>query len=198
MIKGQAHGDFLAAHLVPKNLKMHEDIPDEVIEANMISDDEVWQMSFDVALRMDLKGKIVAGVGVVFFSPHNYDLLHAFSLMEPYSNNVVEYNALLIGLQLAQWMGVKYFEAYGDFKLKVNQIKREYKVGHEDLISYHHVVIKLANIFDSFYISHVSRLQNTRVDTLATLSATLTLSTDTSYRLTVATRHLCWPRGPSL
>ena len=87
-------------------------------------------------------------------------------------------------------MGVQYLEAYGDSKLIVNQIKREYEVHHEDLIPYHHAVIQLANTFDGFYISHVSRLQNTKADALAALVATLALLADTSYRLTITTLYL--------
>jgi len=75
--------------------------------------------------------------------------------MEPYSNNVAEYNALLIGLQLTYEMGVRYLEAYGDSKLIVNHIKREYEVRHGDLVPYYYVVIKMANSFDGFYIGHV-------------------------------------------
>jgi len=78
-------------------------------------------------------------------------------------------------------MEVQYLEAYSDFKLIVNQIKREYEVCHEDLILYHHAAIKLANTFDGFYISHVSRLQNTKADALAALTVTLALPVDTSY-----------------
>ena len=92
--------------------------------------------------------------------------------MEPYSNNVAEYNTLLVGLQLTQQIGVQYLEAYGDSKLIINQIKREYEVCHEDLIPYHHATIKLADSFDGFYISHVSRLWNTKADALAVLAAT--------------------------
>jgi len=114
--------------------------------------------------------------------------------MEPCSNNVVEYNALLIGLQLAQQMGVQFLEAYGDFKLIISQVKGEYKVRNEDLILYHHVSIQLANTFEGFYISHVSPLQNTKVDALAALAATLALPADTRYHLTVATRHLFCPK----
>jgi len=68
----------------------------------MTFEDEVWQMFFDGASRMGPKGKIVAGVGFVFVSLHNHVLPCAFSLTGPYSNNVVEYNTLLISLQLAQ------------------------------------------------------------------------------------------------
>ena len=58
--------------------------------------------------------------GVVFVSPENHVLSHAFSLMESYSNNIDEYNTLLIGLQLAKKIGVQYLEAYGNSKLIVN------------------------------------------------------------------------------
>jgi len=97
---------------------------------------------------------------------------------------------LLIGLQLAQRMGIRYLEAYGDSKLIINQVKGEYEVCHEDLITYHHAAISLVNLFDSFYLIHVSRLLNTKADALAALVATLALPADTTYHLTVATRHL--------
>ena len=77
---------------------------------------------------MGSKGKIITRVGVAFVSSHNHVLPRAFSLMEPCSNNVAEYNALLIDLQLAQQMGVKYLKAYDDSKLIINQIKGEYEV----------------------------------------------------------------------
>ena len=48
----------------------------------------------------------------------------------------------------------------------------------------------MANLFDGFYIGHVSRSQNTRAKALAALAATLALPIDTTYHLTVATRHL--------
>jgi len=41
-IKSQAFADFLAAHPVPEFSKLHEDIPDEVIEVNITSSDNVW------------------------------------------------------------------------------------------------------------------------------------------------------------
>ena len=97
-VKGQALADFLAAHPIPKMSKLHEDIPDEVAESNATEEGEIWQMFFDGASRTDPEGKIIAGVGVVFVSPYNHILPHAFSLTEPCSNNVAEYNALLIGV----------------------------------------------------------------------------------------------------
>jgi len=63
---------------------------------------------------MGLTGNIIAGVGIMLISPQNYVIHHAFSLIEPCSNNVMEYDALLIGMQLAEEIGVKNLEAYGD------------------------------------------------------------------------------------
>ena len=107
----------------------------------MTSSDDVWQLFFDGASRTEPNGKVVAGVKVVFISPENHFLPRAFSLTEPCSSNVAEYNALLIGLHLAQQMGVRYLEAYGDSKLIINQVKGEYKVYYKDLIPYHHAAI---------------------------------------------------------
>ena len=84
-------------------------------------------------------------------------------------------------------MGVRYFEAYGDSKLNVNQVKGEYKVLHEDLIPCHHAIIEMANSFDGFYIIHVSQFQNTKADALAALAAILAIPIGTTYHLTVAT-----------
>jgi len=160
----------------------------------MTSGDDVWQMFFDGASRTDPTGKNIAGVVVVFVSPENHVLPCVFSLTESCSNNVVEYNILLIGLQFAQQIGARYLEAYGDSKLIVNQVKGEYVVCHENLIPYHHATIKLANSFDGFFISHVSHLLNTKIDALAALAATLALPADITYRLTVATCHLFCPK----
>ena len=67
-------------------------------------------------------------MGVVLIFPHNYMITRAFSLTKPCSNNVAEYNALLIGMQLAEEFGVKNLEAYSDSKLIVNQIRGKYEV----------------------------------------------------------------------
>ena len=88
---------------------------------------------------------------------------------------MADYDALLIGLQLAHEKGVRYLEAYGDSKLIINQIKGEYEVRHADLVPYYHAVIKVANSFNGFYIGHVSRSHNTKADALAALAATLAL-----------------------
>ena len=79
----------------------------------------------------------------------------AFALTESCSNNVVEYNALLIRIQLAQEIGAKCLKVYGDSKLIINQVRWEYEVRHEDLVPYHNATINIDEKFKSFYIDHV-------------------------------------------
>ena len=97
----------------------------------------------------------------MFISPQNHVLPRAFSLTESCSNNVAEYNALLIGLQLAHGMGVRYLEAYGDSKLIINQVKGEYEVRHEDLVPY--MVQRLGRVGDESAESYSSRSTPRRV-----------------------------------
>ena len=44
-------------------------------------------------------------------------------------------------MQLAEEIGVKNLEAYGDSKLIVNQVHGDYEVRHEDLVPYHNATI---------------------------------------------------------
>jgi len=47
-------------------------------------------------------------------------------------------------MYIADELGVKNLEAYGDSKLNVNQVRGEYEVSHEDLVSYHNATIFMA------------------------------------------------------
>ncbi|XP_020270748.1 uncharacterized protein LOC109845913 [Asparagus officinalis] len=187
-VKGQAICDLMASHPLGAKADLFEDLPDEPPEANVTSSSEVWQMFFDGVSRTGPSGSIVAGVGVVFTSPHNYVLPRAFSLTEPCTNNVVEYNALLIGFELAKELGIKRLEAYGDSQLIVKQVTGEYEVRNDDLIPLHRAAIKLMGSFESFHIEHVLRSKNTHTDTLASLAANMAQPLGTSQWVTVASR----------
>ena len=80
--------DFLAEHPDPRATKFYKDLPDEVAEVCMTQTSfkgQVWQLFFDGASRMDPRGNVIAGVGVVLVFPQNYVIPRAFSLTEPCS-----------------------------------------------------------------------------------------------------------------
>ena len=134
------------------------------------------------------------GVRVVLASPQNYVLPRAFLLTEPCSKSVAEYNALLIGMQIASEIGVKKLEAYGDSKLIINQVRREYEVRHEDLVPYYIANIYMFERFKNFYIDHVPRQQNVRADALASLAAFLALPVGVVEKILVYSHYLYCPR----
>jgi len=115
--------DFLAEHLDPIAIRLYEDLLDEDSEVYITQtslEEQVWQLFFDSASKIGPTRNIVAGVGVMLVSPQNYVITRAFLLTESYSNNIAEYNALLIGMQLAEEIGVKNLKVYGDSKLIIN------------------------------------------------------------------------------
>jgi len=143
---------------------------------------------------MDPGGNIIAGVGIVPVSPQNYVIPHAFSLAESCSNNIVEYNALLIGMQLAEEIDVKHLEAYNDSKLIVNQVHGEYKVRHEDLKPYHNTTINMAKKFKSFYINYIPRQQNAHADAMTSIAASLAFPAGAMEKVLVYIHELYCPK----
>jgi len=154
----------------------------------------VWQLFFDGASRTGPRGNIIVGVGVVFISPQNYVIPRAFSLTESCSSNVAEYNALLIGMQIVDEIGVKNLKAYGDSKLIVNQVRKEYEVRHEELVPYYDTTIYMAERFRNFYINHIPCHQNAHVDALASLAAFLALLAGVVEKILVYSHDLYCPR----
>ena len=109
-------------------------------------------------------------------------------------NNVAEYNALLIGMQIADEIAVKNLETYGGSKLIVNQVCGEYEVRHEDLVPYYNPTICMAERFRNFYIDHVPRQQNAHADALASLAASLALPTGAVGKIFVYDHDLYCPK----
>jgi len=70
---------------------------------------QLWEMCFDGTARQD-----GAGIGVVLIPPEKHTLLYSFALTQLCSNNIVEYQALLLGLQMAIEMGIKDLDVYGN------------------------------------------------------------------------------------
>ncbi|KAM1005598.1 hypothetical protein ACFX1T_002478 [Malus domestica] len=93
-VKGQTLADFLTDHPIPADWKMSNDLPDE--DVFYIDILPTWTMFFDGSARAD-----GAGAEVVFMSPQRQILPYSFQLSELCSNNVAEYQALIIGLQMA-------------------------------------------------------------------------------------------------
>jgi len=97
-------------------------------------------------------------------------------------------------MQIANEIGVKNLEAYGDSKLIINQVRREYEVKHEDLVPYHNATIYMAERFRNFYIDYIPHPQNAHADTLASLAASLALPAGAVEKVLVYSHDLYCPK----
>ncbi|XP_020272527.1 uncharacterized protein LOC109847707 [Asparagus officinalis] len=148
-VKGQALANFLADHPVLGTSKLYEELPDEVAEACVTQEImQVWKLFFDGASRANPHGAITTGVRVVLVSPNGHVIPRGFSLIEPCTNNVAEYNTLLLGMQFVEELNIRHLEAY---------------------------VLKQAKKFKGFFIGYILRAQNAYADALASLATSLAL-----------------------
>jgi ribonuclease HI len=82
------------------------------------------------------------------------------------TNNVAEYKALLLGIEMAGTLGASELELVGDSELVVKQVKGEYKVKDATMRELHAEVKSALNDFDSWSIRHVRREHNAEADRL--------------------------------
>ena len=82
------------------------------------------------------------------------------------TNNVAEYHAMLLGIQLARELEASELELVGDSELIVRQLRGDYKVKQEHLRPLHARTLKELMDFDAWSVRHVRREQNVRADEL--------------------------------
>ena len=67
------------------------------------------------------------GIGVLLISPHGEHIprsVHlAFSDRHPTTNNIVEYEACILGLKMALKLGIRQMEVFGDCNMVLRQIQ---------------------------------------------------------------------------
>ena len=89
------------------------------------------------------------------------------------TNNVAEYNGLILGLKKATEMKIKSLIVYGDSLLVIKQMNNQYKVSSENLIPLFTEAQELKKKFDTILFVHVYRTQNKRADELSNLGLCL-------------------------
>jgi ribonuclease HI len=82
------------------------------------------------------------------------------------TNNVAEYRALLLGIDLAKELGADEVEFVGDSLLIVEQVRGKWKVKQEHLRPLHTKVRDELRGVEKWSIRHVKRDENTRADDL--------------------------------
>ena len=106
-------------------------------------------------------------IGDVLISPNGAVIEFSNQLEEKCTNNQVEYEALLFGLEFLQSMGVKHVEAFGDSLLVVQQVSKVCQCYNGSLNAYLHKCLDIISSFDEFIIKHIPREENGHAIALA-------------------------------
>ena len=107
-----------------------------------------------------------AAVAAVATSPDGDVLGERNAYIGEATNNVAEYKALLLGLELARDLGAEEIEVINDSELVARQIGGEYKVKHAGLKPLFIESMRALREFDSWAVRSVRREQNERADEL--------------------------------
>ena len=107
-----------------------------------------------------------AAVAAVATDPGGEVLAERSETIGKATNNVAEYRALLLGVELAKELGAKQVEFVGDSKLIVEQVKGNWKVKQEHLRPLHREATESLAKLGNWSIRHVLRDENERADEL--------------------------------
>ncbi|XP_074270977.1 uncharacterized protein LOC141594892 [Silene latifolia] len=164
-IKSQALADFVS-DISPT---LQEQADSEILTLSEAKEEQVWELHVDGASTT--KG---AGVGLVLKSPQGEQIIQAVRCEFKATNNDAEYEALILGLQLALEMQIYHIKVYSDFQLIVNHMNNMYTTRDPKMVAFLEVAKDLKLRFASFHIQQIPRDQNVEADALATLGAAFT------------------------
>jgi ribonuclease HI len=107
-----------------------------------------------------------AAIAAVVTDPSGNDLAERAEAVGEATNNVAEYRALLLGIELAKQLDADEVEFVGDSKLIVEQVKGNWKVKQDHLRPLHTAARDALRDLPSWSIRHVKRGENERADQL--------------------------------
>ncbi|KAL0434199.1 UNVERIFIED_CONTAM: hypothetical protein Slati_2754200 [Sesamum latifolium] len=126
------------------------DLPDENVLVIEVTSH--WKMYFDGASQK--KG---AGAGVIFITSDGEVLPYSFILTQNCSNNIAEYQTLILGLKMTLDIKQLHLKVFGDSKLVINQLLELYEVKKLELFSYFNYTHKLIGWLGDVEIEHVKK-----------------------------------------
>jgi ribonuclease HI len=107
-----------------------------------------------------------AGIAAVAASAGGEVLRERSEFIGEATNNVAEYRALLLGLELAEELGAREVEIVNDSQLVARQVGGQYRVKHAGLRPLHREAMAALARFDRWSVRDVRREQNLRADEL--------------------------------
>ena len=114
------------------------------------------------------------GIGILLISPQGDHIPRSVQLVFSdhlrLTNNIVEYEACITGLETALDLGISQLEIHGDSNLVIQQTQGIWRTRDEKLKPYHAYLDLLVARFDELRYIHLPKAKNQFADALATLA----------------------------
>lgn len=107
-----------------------------------------------------------AAVAAVATDERGGELAERSAYIGEATNNVAEYRAILLGIELARELGARDVELVNDSELVARQIGGQYKVKHANMKPLHAEVMRELRSFGHWSVRSVRRAANERADQL--------------------------------
>uniref|UniRef100_A0A1S4CE23 RNase H type-1 domain-containing protein n=1 Tax=Nicotiana tabacum TaxID=4097 RepID=A0A1S4CE23_TOBAC len=171
-MKAQALADHLAENPVDDEYEsLNTYFPDEevnLVEEVVQDDSQIWKLYFDGAVN--IKG---VGIGTILVSPTGQHYPATARLRFFCTNNTAEYEACIMGLNMAINLNVHELLVMGDSDLLIRQAQGDWETRDIKLIPYRQCVEDLSKRFKSIEFRYIPRFHNELADALATLASML-------------------------
>ena len=162
-VKGSIVADHLAYFPVSDDRLIDDDFPDEQFSITGL------QLYFDGAANQS-----GFGFGILLISPQGnhipISVRFVFSDHHRLTNNIVEYEACITGLETALDLCIRQLEIHRDSNLVIQQTQGIWRTRDEKLKPYHAYLDLLVTRFDELRYIHLPRAENQFADVLATLA----------------------------
>jgi ribonuclease HI len=109
----------------------------------------------------------LAGAGAVVFDEQGEVLERLGKFLGRQTNNVAEYQGLLLGLRRARELGAEELEVVADSELMIRQLSGAYQVRAPALRELHSEALSLLKAFRKVKLVHVPRAQNADADEMS-------------------------------
>ena len=112
-----------------------------------------------------------ARASVVIYSPSKNRSAFAVRLEFDSTNNVAEYEAIVLVLRKLKAMGVRRVVLKSDSQVIVGHVDKSYKAREPTLEKYLHTIRRMESHFEGFEVRNIPRSANDEADTLARAAA---------------------------
>jgi ribonuclease HI len=131
-----------------------------------IKDDEAWTVFCDGSW-----GTFRAGAAAILISPSKIRACYAARLELNCTNNIAEYEAILLELRKLKTMGIRRAILKSDSQVITGHIDKSNKASDPKLEKYLDIVWRMEDSFEGFSVKNISRGENEHADLLAKSAA---------------------------